>query len=334
MRFLLGAITIGAALWSGYWFVGQNGVTAGFATWFEDRRSEGWAAEYSALNTQGFPNRFDTTFTDLVLADPDTGLAWEAPFFKLLALSYKPNHVIAVFPNDQLFATPRDKYRVKAEEMRASVITGADIRLPLERTTLTAQNLSITPDSTGETATADALRLGVERLSTGQPSYRFGLAADALSPALDWRVQLDPAGRLPDAFDALNADFTVTFDKDWDRTAIEDARPQPRRIDIKLVEARWGRLELLVAGEVDVDASGLPEGEIVVKARNWRDILQMAVTSGTLKQGFADTLESGLSLISQMAGNPETLDIPLNFAGGRVRIGPVPLGPAPVLRLR
>ncbi|MEL6647716.1 MAG: DUF2125 domain-containing protein, partial [Pseudomonadota bacterium] len=77
-----------------------------------------------------------------------------------------------------------------------------------------------------------------------------------------------------------------------------------------------------------------PEGEIVVKARNWRDILQMAVSSGTLNQSFADTLESGLSLISQMAGNPETLDIPLNFSGGRVRIGPVPLGPAPVLQLR
>ncbi|MEO0773511.1 MAG: DUF2125 domain-containing protein [Pseudomonadota bacterium] len=334
MRFLLGLITIAAALWSGYWFIGQNGVTAGFAAWFEDRRAEGWAAEYSALETQGFPNRFDTQFTDLVLADPDTGLAWEAPFFKLLALSYKPNHVIAVFANDQLFATPQDKFQVQSEEMRASVVLGADVALPLERSTLTAQSLTVTPASTGEPATADALRLGVERLATGQPSYRFGLAADGLSPALDWRVQLDPAGRLPDAFDALNADFTVTFDKDWDRTAIEDARPQPRRIDIKLVEARWGRLELLVAGEVNVDAAGLPDGEVVVKARNWRDILQMAVTSGTMNETFADTLEGGLSLISQMAGNPETLDIPLNFSGGRVRIGPVPLGPAPVLRLR
>lgn len=334
MRVLLGIVTVGAALWSGYWFIGQNGVTSGFENWFEARRAEGWAAEYSALETQGFPNRFDTSFENLVLADPDTGLAWEAPLFQILALSYKPNHVIAAFPNEQLVATPQDKFRVVAEDMRASVVTGADIRLPLERSTLTASKLSITPESTGEATDTEALRLAVERLATGQPTYRFGLAADGLSPALDWRVQLDPAGRLPDAFDALSADITVTFDKPWDRGAIEDARPQPRRIDIKLAEARWGRLELLVAGEVVVDTAGLPEGEIVVKARNWRDILQMAVSSGTLNQGFADTLESGLSLISQMAGNPETLDIPLNFSGGRVRIGPVPLGPAPVLRLR
>ena len=35
-----------------------------------------------------------------------------------------------------------------------------------------------------------------------------------------------------------------------------------------------------------------------------------------------------------MAGNPKTLDIPLNFKGGKVRLGPVPLGDAPRLRLR
>ena len=334
MRFMLGIVTIGAALWSGYWFVGQNGVQAGFESWFEARRSEGWAAEYSALETQGFPNRFDTSFTDLVLADPDTGLAWETPLLQLLALSYKPNHVIAVFANEQLLATPQEKYRLASDDMRASIVTGADVRLPLERTTLTASKLAITPESTGDGTKVSAIRLAAERLVTGQPTYRFGLAADGLSPALDWRVQLDPAGRLPDTFDALTADFKVTFDKAWDRSAIEDARPQPRRINIKLAEARWGRLELSIAGDVDIDTAGLPEGEIVIKARNWRDILKMAVSSGTLTEGFASTLESGLSLISQMAGNPETLDVPLTFSSGRVRLGPVPLGQAPVLRLR
>ena len=128
--------------------------------------------------------------------------------------------------------------------------------------------------------------------------------------------------------------MTVAFDKPWDLSAIEDARPQPRRIELKLAEARWGRLELQAAGEVTVDAAGIPTGEITVKARNWRDILRLAVDSGALPQGFAGTLEDGLALVSQMAGNPKTLDIPLGLRDGRVLLGPVPLGPAPVLRLR
>ncbi len=333
MRILLVLVLIAAAAWSGYWYVGKSGASQAFSAWFDARRAEGWVAETSEIETRGFPNRFDTTFTDIVLADPDTGLAWEAPFFQILALSYKPNHVIAVWPDSQLIATPMEKYRVESQDMRASLVTRADIRLPLDRATLTAEQLTVTPREADPTR-AEALRLAAERVPTHPATYRLGLAAEGLSPALDWRVRLDPAGKLPDRFDALSADLTVEFDKPWDRSAIEVARPQPRRIDIRLAEARWGRLELQAAGELRVDAQGLPEGEIVVKARNWRDILKMAVASGTLGEGFAGTLEDGLSLISQMAGNPRTLDIPLTFRDGKVRLGPVPLGPAPVLRLR
>jgi hypothetical protein len=334
MRVLLTLITLVALGWSAFWAVGKVGVSNGYESWLEARRAEGWVAETQAVETQGFPNRFDTSFTEIVLADPDTGLAWEAPFFQILALSYKPNHVIAVWPESQLLATPFDKFRLVSEDMRASFVTAADVSIPVERITLTAEQLAVTAESSGETTRADALRLGADRVATAEATYRLGLAADGLSPALDWRVKLDPGGNLPDQFDAFSADMTVKFDKPWDRTAIEDARPQPRKIDLKLAQARWGRLELQAAGVVEVDAQGIPEGEITVKARNWREILQMAVASGALNPSFADTLEGGLGIISQMAGNPKTLDIPLNFRRGSVRLGPVPLGPAPVLRLR
>ena len=334
MRLLLSLVMIAAIGWSGYWYMGQAGVTTGFSMWFDARRAEGWAADYSDLTTRGFPNRFDTTFTDLTLADPDTGLAWDTPFFQLLALSYRPNHVIAVWPKEQRISTPIDKFTITSTDMRASAVTDTDIRLSLERITLTATEMAITPASDNQPTRLSALRLAAERTAISTATYRFGLAADGLAPALPLRVQLDPAGTLPDTLDALSADITVEFDKAWDRSAIEDARPQPRRIDIRLAEARWGRLELQVAGEVRVDAAGRPEGEITIKARNWRDILNMATASGSLPPGFADTLEDGLSLLSQIAGNPKTLDIPLTFASGRVKLGPVPLGPAPVLKLR
>ncbi|MFO7771616.1 MAG: DUF2125 domain-containing protein, partial [Roseovarius gahaiensis] len=134
--------------------------------------------------------------------------------------------------------------------------------------------------------------------------------------------------------DALSVDMTVEFDKPWDRTAIEDARPQPRHIDIQLAEARWGQLELQMAGEMRVDSSGQATGEIMIKARNWRDILDLAVNAGAMPKGMADTVGDGLGLIAQMAGNPKTLDIPLGLRNGRVFLGPVPIGPAPSLRLR
>ena len=117
-------------------------------------------------------------------------------------------------------------------------------------------------------------------------------------------------------------------------TPSKPARPQPRKINLRLAEARWGQLELQAAGEVTVDAAGIPEGEITIKARNWRDILKLAVETGAIPEGFAGSLEDGLSLMSQLAGNPKTLDIPLGLRGGRVLFGPVPIGPAPRLVLR
>jgi len=183
MRVLLTLILVAAAGWSGYWFVGRTGVTHGFERWFEARRAEGWVAETSAIVTRGFPNRFDTSFADLALAAPETGLAWEAPFFQLLALSYRPNHVIAVWPERQLMATPIEKYTVESADMRASIVTAADIRLPLERTTLSAERLAVTPRSGDQATRVEALRLGAERVPASPATYRLGLAADGLMPA-------------------------------------------------------------------------------------------------------------------------------------------------------
>lgn len=333
MRFLLAVIVIAALGWSGYWFIGQNGLQQGFTAWFEARRAEGWLAETSDLSVQGFPNRFDTGFSDLVLADPATGLAWEAPFFQLLALSYQPNHVIAVWPDTQLIATPQEKFRVESRDMRASLRIAPDTRLAPERATLTAEYLQVTPEARPDDTTAlTSLTLAAERQH--ETEYRLGLTAEGLTLSPPWRAHLDPQGRLPTQMSGLHADLTVIFDKIWDRSAIEQSRPQPTAIKVRLADAKWGQLHLQAAGEVAVTPAGLPEGEITLKARNWREILKIAVQTGAVPESMLGTVENGLSLMAQMSGNPNTLDVPLTFRNGRILLGPVPIGPAPVLRLR
>ncbi|WP_297774461.1 DUF2125 domain-containing protein [uncultured Roseovarius sp.] len=333
MRFLLAVIVIAVLGWSGYWFVGQRGLEQGFSTWFEARRAEGWVAETSRLNVQGFPNRFDTGFTDLTLADPATGLAWEAPFFQILALSYQPNHVIAVWPDSQLIATPQDKFRVESRDMRASLRIAPNTSLAPERATLTSESLKITPLARPDEQTAlTTLTLAAERQQGTE--YRLGLTAEGLSLSPPWRALLDPKDTLPTHISGLHADLTVSFDKVWDRSAIEVARPQPTAITIKLADARWGQLHLQGAGALTVTPEGIPEGEITLKARNWREMLDIAVQTGAVPDGMRKTLESGLSLMAQMSGNPNTLDVPLTFRRGRILLGPIPVGPAPVLRLR
>ncbi|WP_245776414.1 DUF2125 domain-containing protein [Thalassovita taeanensis] len=327
-------VILAAALgWSGYWVVGVQGVKSGFANWFGARQAQGWAAEYADLAVRGFPNRFDTTFTDLSLADPATGWAWEAPFFQILALSYKPNHVIAIWPDQQLLATPGDKYDITSAKMQASLVLDAGIDLPLNRSNLAADTVQVAARE-GGTTTMTALRVAVQRVESTKHTYRMAVTADDLAPPLDFRTRIDAQGALPRTLAALRADLTVSFDRQWDRSAIEQSRPQPTALTLKLAEARWGELELLAAGELEIDTQGRPMGRLTVKARNWREMIQMAVAAGALSQGIGDQIENALGMLAGLSGNPKTLDVPLDFRRGLIFLGPLPVGTAPIVRLR
>lgn len=330
MKRLLILIVAAATLWGAYWFIGARSVQAGFEAWFDARRAEGWVAETSDLRVRGFPNRFDTTLSDIALADPNSGWAWEAPFFQIFALSYKPNHIIATWPNEQLLATPFAKYDISSAQMQASVVTEGTA-LALARTNLAADTLQITGPS-GDGTNMTAFRAGL--VHEGANLYRFALTAQDLAPARAFRALVDQTGKLPRTLSAFSADITMQFDAAWDRHALEDARPQPQALNVNLAEAKWGELELALAGDLVIDTQGWAEGKLTVKARNWREIVQMAVAAGVLPDGWAETLTGGLQMVAGMSGNPNTLDLPLTFSGQTLYFGPIPLGPAPNFTLR
>ncbi len=332
MRKLTLVVIILGTLWGGYWFVGSGTVERQLAGWIEARRAEGWVAEYAALNTRGFPNRFDTTITDLRLADPDTGLAWAMPFFQILSLSYKPNHIVAVWPDRQVFATPFERVVVASDSIQGSLIFDPGPGLALNRTDLVGERLALS-GATGWAARLDEARLALHR-ADGDNTYRFGAEMVALTLPDAMRQAIDPAGSLPDAIDTMRIDAMIAFDRPWDRFSVEQARPQPVEIDLTDLQASWGRLDLRAAGRLAIDPRGVPEGEITIRATNWRDLLQVLVASGALPAILAPAVARALDLLAGLAGNPDTLDAPLTFSGGRVLLGPVPLGASPYIFLR
>ena len=129
----------------------------------------------------------------------------------------------------------------------------------------------------------------------------------------------------------MRLDATLSFDRPWNRYAIEDQRPQPTRIDLTDMSARWGTVTFRAAGEVDVTPEGYPEGEITIRAVEWRKLLEMAVSSGVLPEEAVGPLEGALDL---MSGQRDTLDAKLGLRGGMVRLGIIPIAPAPRLVIR
>lgn len=78
MRALLAIIILAAVAWSGFWLFQSTMRDRALSQWLAARQADGWTAEAADISVAGFPNRVDTTITDLHLADPQAGWRWDA----------------------------------------------------------------------------------------------------------------------------------------------------------------------------------------------------------------------------------------------------------------
>lgn len=324
LRILILLSVLAATTWGGVWLLKSRAWEADLTTWMQERRAEGWQAEWSAVEVRGFPNRLDTTISDLALADTEAGWAWNAPFLQIFSLIYRPEEIILALPEDTVLQTPQNRYRLHGDVIRASLAFDGDADLALERLTAVLDGVALAEDG-GPAWNARQMRLAAERIA-GPDAYRLGLALTEVVP---------PRGIGPEgATAALQADMTVRFDAPWDRGALEIARPQPIALQIDRATLTWAELEMRAAGALDISDTGTPEGRLTLQIVNWREVLALSIETGALPRDLEGPIEGALELVSRLAGRPDTLDVPLDLRRGRIFLGPIPVGDAPRLRLR
>ncbi|MBZ0128219.1 MAG: DUF2125 domain-containing protein [Rhodobacteraceae bacterium] len=328
MRLLTALILIAAGLWSGYWYTGQSAKRQVIEAWLSERRAAGWTAEYGNFTIAGFPNRFDSSFTDLALASPDSGIGWQAPFLQILALSYQPNHIIAAFANNQTVTLPLEDVAIASHDMMASVVFEPDSRLALSRLTLQAEDLALT-GSSGWQAGAGQLSLATRQSAAGDFAHDLVFEAADLVPTELMRRSLDPKGRLPARLQSGLLDLTMDFDAPWDRIAVETGAPLVTGLSVNRLDLRWGTLGLAASGDFEVAHNGRISGRLDLEIRNWRYVLDLFVAAGIVTPANAETIRTGLDILTSGAADPDILKAPLVLDGERMSLGPVPLGPAP-----
>lgn len=328
MRRLITILLIGSALWSGYWFVGKTAKQTVLETWFADRRDAGWTADYSDFRVVGFPNRFDSRFTDLNLRSPLTGFGWQASRFHILALSYKPNHIIAVFPDTQKLSLALEDVSVSSSEMMASVVFEPDTNLAVSRIQLLTMGLGLKGDI-GWNAGAEKLSLSTRQNEGVKFAHDVIFDAADVTPTRAFRSGLDPKGRLPATIKTLYLDMMLGFNAPWDRVAIESGAPEVTQIKLNNLDMAWGVLGLSATGTLDVAKDGAIKGRLSLEIINWREVLELTVTSGLLDQKTADTIGRGLELLTFGSDDPNSLAVPLVLVDGSMALGPIPLGFAP-----
>ncbi|UWQ22483.1 DUF2125 domain-containing protein [Jannaschia sp. W003] len=316
MRWLVIVVAVLAALWSGWWFAGAAGVRRGVEAAAAEAEARGWTVAWDDLSVVGFPNRFDTTLDAPRLEGPGGAWGWSAPFVQVFALSYRPNHLIAVAPNTQTLGTPFGPVEIASEDMRASLVVSPDPALPLERLQLTAE--AVAAEGGLGAVAVDALRLALRE--AGAPhSYDVAFGAEGLVlPEALMRRSNVPG--LPAEVGALELDGTVALDRAIDRTL--DAAPAVEALDLRAARVRWGGIDVTLSGRLEAGPEGLAEGALAA------EIADVPALARAL-EGALDPARLALARRFLVGfapeGRPDAARVDLQVRGGVVALGPFEL---------
>lgn len=331
-------IVVLAALGGIAWGVGAMVAQTATTRWLDDRANEGWVANAADISVSGFPLQFVTEFQEVDLADPDSGLAWSAPSFRLVQDTLRLDRLRAEWPAAFTIASPTERLTISGLGTDGmSMAAMLDVQ-PTNRFALDALDADTGPmllqSNAGWRTQWEQGRLSVARVDDTNSTYDIVALSTFMAPPEAWRDLLDPAGLLPPMMESAEVRATTVFDAPWDMDAVEDARPQITHLAIDEISASWGDMLFRASGTLDVSDGGVPEGELAVRAENWRAMVDLAENAGLLPARLRPATEGMLQVLAGMTGSEENIDATLSFSNGRVFIGPLPIGPAPNLRLR
>lgn len=331
---LIGIVVFFAIIWCGWWAVASTGMQRGIARWLDVRRNLGWQADVSSMEKMGFPMRLHTRMKDIAVADPTTGVAVGMDQMDISVPTYWPGYVTVALPQTPItLASPNLRASVTATAAVADLRLRPGRSLQLQSLGLKGGDWSV-DTAAGSLVGANGIDLNMAQQAADIPVYDMRVNAVDLVPGQLPRSFLGLSDDWPVAFDTFTADMTVTFDRLWDRRALERSRPQPRVIDIKLAQFIWGEVELRGTGNLTVDEEGLASGTVTVKAENWPTILDMVGNAGYLPANMRPQAEQMLKGLAQMNGQTTGLDLTITLQAGRMSMGFLPLGRAPRIILR
>ncbi len=329
MRAMVIVIAILAVLWGGYWFVGSTALQRGAESWFQQQVAAGKIARNSGLIVRGFPNRFDLTVEGVKVADPATGFGWQATFVQVFALSYKPWHAIAALPNDQVITTPGGDIGITSEKLMASVRVSPDTTLSLQQAGLEGTGLTIASAKGWQLGIADAL-FAMRADGIADAGYDISLSAPGITPDPMLLAAAPGATALPPTIKTAQFEMHLVLSAPLDRASAE-TRPRIVTLEVKNTLLEWGDLRVMIRGTLAPDVNGYADGQIDIDVANWPILPTALAALGAVTPEVAPTFGNMLQVMADQDADPSLLNLTLAMKDGVMRLGPLPIGPAPLL---
>ena len=311
MKKLLFVIVAAALAWSAFWFFQASALRSAIENWKDREIAAGRDVSYSDVKVAGFPNRLDTTFTDLTLANPDTGWSWTAPQFQILRMVYTDRQVIFAFPNSQVVSNGTTDWTITSERLLASL--RRDRSDALVRFIAEAPFVNI--DGSDDSAVAlAAANFAIEQTEGDAGLYRASLSGDIATPSGEA------------AANSLLARSELRF-----ASALVPGQDRPAIQQINLIDGQYGlgETQLSLSGDFDVDKKGRMTGDLSLETLNWRAMLEQAEDNLGFGRDGMRFLNDVLTLVASFQGNKDQLNVTLRLNKGNVSLGPLPVGKLP-----
>lgn len=328
MRFLGWMAVLALAAVAAVWFGGQEIArrTAQQLAYL----SQSGAARVQQVTATGFPTHLGVVTQDLALTGPGGTSEWRLPRVEAKAPLWSPLNwsYDATLPQEIILSGMRFFLSGTSAGGRAELRAASS--WPLRTATLEL----VAPALTYEPAAAPSLAAKTLRLNLREgtdSSYDLTGAVEDLSLPPGLAASLTPEARLPDTIETISFDAGLRFETPL---LLGAAAPVvPRAIALRDARLLWAGRELSAKGDLAVDALGRPVGLLTLTVTDWQAWLEFVIEGKLVPEQLAPVLRSVAAMLGGGAGASGRLSLPLRFTdAGVIMLGPVPLGPSPVLR--
>lgn len=325
MRALTWLVAIVAVLYGGYWFAGARAAKFGVERAVAEAAARGVLISHQDVRVAGFPNRFDVTLDAPQVEFPSIPVKWSGEFVQVFSMSYAPWKLIAAFPQESRIETRQNQMVLSTTRMQSSLFLTPGTSLALNDFKAVAEGVNLRSDR-GWALGFKTLKLSLVA-GEGSGATAAFLLEDLLPP--QQLMEAFTNAGLPEVISRADAVADLTLSAP---VQLRGGPPQIEAVNLREATLTWGTLKVSATGTLLADRLGHAEGVINLRVEGWEQGITALDAAGLVPANYRTALRSVVGALAAQSTDSAVLELPVVMANGRMSVGPVPVGAAPLLR--
>jgi hypothetical protein len=330
-------LALGAAAYSGWWYLLAARTDAGFQAWVEARRAEGMEITYDGHHVEGYPLLVMLVIDNPFIRNPEPGgtTSWTTEHVRAWAKPWAPHRILVEPTLTHRVVVQRPDRRIEAElhadALLGRVTVGTGGLVDAVDVSIEGGVAMVDGEDNGRLSRLVVRLDNLSALSNQQPKTIRMEATNLILPQL----RGSPLGSRFEAV-ALDADISGIVAGDNVRHAMAGWRDSGGKAVINSFRAGWGQLAVAASGEIDVDAALQPRMKLDARTTGLPETVDILAQRGYIQSGAAKAMKFALSVLgSRSASGPRgSIDVPLAIRDQTFFLGPIGLGKLPEIAWR